>query len=150
MTKGISISPVDVEKRKNLDIKPGDTLKVWQRIVEGKDKSGKPKVRLQLFEGLVLARKHGVEPGAMITVRKVASGVGVEKTFPLYSPMIEKMEVARRAKVRRAKLYYIREKVSREMRRKLRRMIATPVQAADPVVEPELSVAGDASNEKSE
>jgi large subunit ribosomal protein L19 len=111
-----------------MDIRQGDTLKVWQRIVEGVDKkTGKPKVRLQLFEGLVLARKHGREAGGTITVRKVSNGVGIEKTFPLYSPMIEKMEVSRRAKVRRAKLYYIREKVAREAKRKLRRLVNTPI-----------------------
>jgi len=121
--KGVIVSPVDMKARQGLDIRPGDIVKVHQRIVEGKDKEGKDKVRLQVFEGLVLTRKHGSEPGAMITVRKVASGVGVEKTFPLYSPMIDKIELVRRAKVRRAKLYYIRDQVARETKRKLRRLI---------------------------
>lgn len=108
-------STVDMASRKNLDLRPGDTVRVMQKIEE------KGKHRLQAFEGLVLARKHGAEPGATFTVRRVASGVGVEKVFPLYSPMIEKIEVIKRARVRRAKLYYIREKVSREARRQLRR-----------------------------
>jgi large subunit ribosomal protein L19 len=69
-----------------------------------------------------LARKHGTEAGATFTVRRVSSGVGVEKIFPLYSPMIDKVEVVKRARVRRAKLYYIREKVAREARRQLRRV----------------------------
>ena len=70
----------------------------------------------------VLARKHGDEPGATFTVRKVVDGIGVEKIFPLYSPLIDKIEILRRSKVRRAKLYYIREKVAREIKRQMRRM----------------------------
>ncbi|RJQ33551.1 50S ribosomal protein L19 [Candidatus Parcubacteria bacterium] len=111
----ITISPVDTEKRKALDIRAGDTVRVTQKIPE------KGKFRLQVFEGLVLARKHGKEAGGTFTVRRVTSGVGVEKIFPLYSPMIEKIEVVKRSTVRRAKLYYIREKVAREARRQLRR-----------------------------
>lgn len=112
----IKVSPVDMEARKNLDLRPGDTVRVWQKIEEEKGK-----YRLQAFEGLVLARKHGVEPGATFTVRRVLSGVGVEKVFPLYSPLVDKIELVKRSRVRRAKLYYIREKVSREARRQLRR-----------------------------
>jgi large subunit ribosomal protein L19 len=108
-------SPVDMDIRKNLDLRVGDTVKVHQKIEE------KGKYRIQIFEGLVLARKHGSEVGATFTVRRVASGVGVEKVYPLYSPMIDKIEVTKRSRVRRAKLYYIREKVAREARRQLRR-----------------------------
>jgi len=104
-----------MEARKNLDLRPGDTIRVYQKIEE------KGKFRLQAFEGLVLARKHGTEAGATFTVRRVASGVGVEKIFPLYSPMIDKIEIVKRSRVRRAKLYYIRDKVAREARRQLRR-----------------------------
>lgn len=113
---GITISPVNMDDRKALGIKAGDTVRVHQRIQE------KGKTRIQIFEGVVLARKHGTEPGATFTVRKVASGVGVEKIFPLYSPNIDKIEIVKRAKVRRAKLYYIREKVAREIKRQMRRM----------------------------
>lgn len=109
-------SPVDMESRKKLDIRAGDTVRVHQKIEEAKGK-----FRIQIFEGLVLARKHGREAGATFTVRRVASGVGVEKIFPLYSPMIDKVEIVKRARVRRAKLYYIRDKVAREARRQLRR-----------------------------
>jgi len=105
-----------MEERKTLGIKAGDTVKVHQKIQD------KGKTRIQIFEGLVLARKHGDEPGATFTVRKVASGVGVEKIYPLYSPLIDKIEIVKRAKVRRAKLYYIREKVNREIKRQMRRM----------------------------
>ena len=73
-----------------------------------------------MFEGLVLARKHGSEAGATFTVRKISHGVGVERIFTLYSPSIEKIEIIRRAKVRRAKLYFIRDKVSKMIRRKMR------------------------------
>jgi len=113
---GVNISPVNMDERKTLGIKAGDTVKVHQKIQD------KGKTRIQIFEGLVLARKHGNEPGATFTVRKVASGVGVEKIYPLYSPLIDKIEIVKRAKVRRAKLYYIREKVNREIKRQMRRM----------------------------
>ena len=90
--------------RKNLpDIRSGDTVCVYQKVKEG------DKERIQTFEGLVLARKHGKEIGATITVRRVASGIGVEKIFPLHSPTIEKIEILKRSKVRRAKLYYLRK-----------------------------------------
>jgi large subunit ribosomal protein L19 len=128
----IVISPIDVEARKKLDIRAGDTVRVHQKIEE------KGKTRIQIFEGLILARKHGTEAGGTFTVRRVASGVGVERIFPLYSPMIDKIEVVKRATVRRAKLYYIREKVAREARRMLRRtqlvnrddVEAEPIEAA--------------------
>tara|TARA_B100000508_G_C11402980_1_gene249310 strand:+ start:221 stop:805 length:585 start_codon:yes stop_codon:yes gene_type:complete len=113
---GVVVSPVNMEDRKGLGIKAGDTVRVHQKIQD------KGKTRIQVFEGLVLARKHGNEPGATFTVRKVASGVGVEKIFPLYSPNIDKIEIVKRAKVRRSKLYYIREKVNREIKRQMRRM----------------------------
>jgi large subunit ribosomal protein L19 len=114
MTAQEVISPVNTQARKDLGIKPGDTVRVMQKIQE------KGKTRLQAFEGLVLAVKHGTEAGATFTVRKVASGVGVEKIFPLYSPMVDKIEVIKRTKMRRAKLYYIREKATKEIRRSMR------------------------------
>jgi len=115
MTTQEVISPVNIQARKELGIKPGDTVRVTQKIKE------KGKVRLQVFEGLVLCVKHGTESGATFTVRKVASGVGVEKTYPLYSPMIDKIEIVKRTKVRRAKLYYIRDKAAKEIRRAMRK-----------------------------
>ena len=115
----ITISPVNMEGRRNLPFRAGDTVRVSVKIEE------KGKTRLQAFEGLVLARKHGNEAGATFTVRKVASGVGVERIFPLYSPAIDKIEVTKRSSVRRSKLYYIRDKVVREVRRKLKRTIVT-------------------------
>ena len=110
------ITPVKTEERAKLGIRPGDTVRVHQKIVE------KGKTRIQTFEGLVLAVKHGTEAGATFTVRAMMSGVGVERIFPLYAPFIEKIEITRRSNVRRAKLYFIREKVAREVRRQLRNM----------------------------
>jgi len=115
----IQFTTVKVSERKSLDMRAGDTVRVFVMIKEvGKDK--KDRTRLQAFEGLVLARKHGTEPGATFTVRKVSGGVGVERIFPLYSPIIDKIEIVRRTKTRRSKLYYIREKAAKEIRRKMR------------------------------
>lgn len=129
-------------ERANLGIRPGDTVRVWQNIVElKKGKAANKKevttknVRKQAFEGLVLAVKHGTQPGATFTVRKVASGVGVEKIFPLYSPMIDEVEVLRRARTRRAKLYFIRRKAASEVKRAMRKQVRLPAQTAAAVVE---------------
>jgi large subunit ribosomal protein L19 len=134
---GVNISPVNMEERKNLGIKAGDTIRVHQKIQD------KGKTRIQIFEGLVLARKHGTEPGATFTVRKVASGVGVEKIYPLYSPMIDKLEIVKRSKVRRAKLYFIRDKVAREIKRQMRRMTLATI-ATESGIEAEARVAAEA------
>ena len=83
------------------DFRPGDSVKVHVRLKEGE------KERIQVFEGLVIARKHG-GICETFTVRKISSGIGVERTFPLHTPTVAKIEVSRRGRVRRAKLYYIR------------------------------------------
>ena len=113
-------SPVKIADRKKLDIRSGDTIRVWQKIQE------KDKTRLQAFEGLVIAVKHGKEAGGTFTVRRVASGVGVEKIFPLYSPIIDSIETLKRSKVRRAKLYHVRDKAAKEIRRQMRNIRALP------------------------
>ena len=130
MKSGVKTSPVDMKDRASLGIRAGDTVRVWQNIVElKKGKAANKKevttknVRKQAFEGLVLAVKHGTEPGAMFTVRKVASGVGVEKIFPLYSPMIQEIEILRRTRMRRAKLYFIRRKAAHDVRRAMRKQL---------------------------
>ena len=120
------ISPVNIKEREGLDIRSGDTIRVTQKIIEKDKKTGKPKTRLQDFEGLCLAVKHGKEAGGTFTLRKVASGVGVERIYPIYSPMIEKIEITKRSKVRRSKLYYIRDKAAREIRRQMRNTQALP------------------------
>ena len=140
---GVTISPVNMAERKDLGIKAGDTLRVHQKIQD------KGKTRIQVFEGLVLARKHGAEAGGTFTVRKVVDGIGVEKIYPLYSPLIDKIEITRRAKVRRAKLYHIREKVAREQRRQMRRMTLTSI-ATESALEVEQRKAAEIAAKKAE
>lgn len=91
-----------IQLKKNPDVNPGDTIKVHQKIKEG------DKDRIQIFEGLVIAKKHGKGINSNITVRKVVDGVGVERIFPTNSPAIEKIEIVRSSKVKRSKLYYLR------------------------------------------
>jgi len=101
-------------------LKPGWTVKVFQKIKDGE------KTRTQAFEGLIIARKHGSESGGTITIRKVSGGIGVEKTFPVFMPTIDKVEVIRKSKVRRSKLYYLRDKTAKEIRRKTKIYTSTP------------------------
>ena len=122
----IKISPVNIKERQALDLRSGDTIRVTQKIIEKDKKTGKPKTRLQDFEGLCLSVKHGKEAGGTFTLRKVPSGVGVERIYPIYSPMIEKIEVVKRSKVRRSKLYHIRNKAVKEIRRQMRNVRALP------------------------
>ena len=97
------------------ELRPGDTVRVHARIVEG------DRERVQVFQGTVIRVRRG-GAGASFTVRRIAShGIGVERTFPFYSPRIEKVEVTRRAKVRRAKLYYLRERRGKAARLKEKR-----------------------------
>jgi large subunit ribosomal protein L19 len=90
------------QEKKLPDLRPGDTIKVHQKIKEG------DKERIQIFEGLIIGKKHGKGISATITVRKVVDGVGVERVYPIHSPSIDKIEVLRHGKVRRSKLYYLR------------------------------------------
>ena len=92
----------------------GNTVKVHQKIREGS------KERVQIFEGLVIAKKGGTGVNGTFMVRKISYGVGVERVFPLAMPAIEKIEIIKTSKVRRAKLYYLRAKSAKETRRKLR------------------------------
>jgi large subunit ribosomal protein L19 len=114
MKTTIKLSPVGMEERKKLEFASGDTVRVFSKILD------KGKYRLQAFEGIVLSRKHGTTIGATFTVRKVSNGVGVERIFPLYSPMVDKIEVTKKARARRSKLYYIRDKAVRDIRRKMK------------------------------
>jgi large subunit ribosomal protein L19 len=153
------LSPVHADSRAKLGIRPGDTVRVEQKIIEfkrGKGTDKKEKItqnaRTQAFEGLVLAVKHGKEAGATFTVRATLSGVGVEKVFPLYSPSIDSIEIVRRSKVRRAKLYFIREKAAKEVRRQLRNArrvsiteeVAVPEEVAPTVEDVAVAVAEEA------
>lgn len=91
-------------------VQVGTTVKVHEKIKETNPK-GEEKERVQIFEGMVISRHRGCEPGATITVRKVTKdGYGVEKIYPLYAPVVVKIEVLKQAKVRRSKLYFLREK----------------------------------------
>lgn len=130
MESKVVISPVDMAARAKLGLRSGDTVRVWQKIQEG------GKTRLQAFEGLILSRKHGDEPGATFTVRKVIDGVGVERIFPLYSPLIDEVEVIRKSKVRRSKLYFVREKATKEIRRQMRNLRAEKPERTDVVKSP--------------
>jgi large subunit ribosomal protein L19 len=93
---------------------PGDTVKVNVRVIEG------TRSRVQVFEGVVIGRRGG-GLRETFTVRKISFGVGVERTFPLHSPVLEGIEVTRRGKVRRAKLYYLRDRVGKKARIKEKR-----------------------------
>lgn len=91
-------------------LRPGQTVRVHQKIKEGE------KERVQVFEGLVIARKHGQGPTATFTVRKTTDGIGIERIFPIHSPIIAKLEILRQAKVRRAKLYHVRKTGTRPLK----------------------------------
>jgi large subunit ribosomal protein L19 len=113
------MQPTDLIDQANLrddvpDFAPGDTLKVHVRVVEGN------RERVQVFEGAVIARQ-GSGVRETFTVRKLSFGVGVERTFPVHSPIIQKIEVVRRGDVRRAKLYYLRDRVGKRARIKEKR-----------------------------
>ena len=101
------------------DLRPGWSVKIYQKIKEG------DKTRTQAFEGTVIARKHGNEAGGTITIRKVSGGIGVEKIFPIYLPSIEKITVLKKTTARRSKLYYLRDKSAKEIRRKVTQESAT-------------------------
>ena len=90
------------QEKKLPDLRPGDTVKVHQKIKEG------DKERIQIFEGIIIAKKHGKDVSSTITVRKIVDGIGVERIFPMHSPSIDKIEIIRSGKVRRSKLYYLR------------------------------------------
>jgi len=105
------IDKIDSEQMRydHPDFRPGDTVKVYIRIVEG------DKERVQVFQGVLLKRKRG-NMDATFTVRKISNGVGVEKTFALHSPRLEKVEIVSRGKVRRSRLFYLRERRGKSAR----------------------------------
>ncbi|MCH7492945.1 50S ribosomal protein L19 [Patescibacteria group bacterium] len=103
MKKSVTDLNKSKQKQDLPDIQPGNTVAVYQKIKEG------DKERTQKFEGMVLSRHGGKGISATITVRKISNGVGVEKIFPLHLPTITKIEVLKKARVRRAKLYYLRD-----------------------------------------
>jgi len=130
--------------KKGPDVRPGDTVLVHQKIKEG------DKERIQIFEGIVIAKKHGTGISATITVRKVVEGVGVERVFPLHSPSIAKIEIARSGKVRRSKLYYLRTAKGKKSRLKRKEFsVAIAEEPAESAAsEPEASLAPEGREEK--
>lgn len=100
------------------DLRPGIIVKIHQKIKETNAK-GEEKERIQIYEGMVIAVKHGSEPGATITVRKISEGIGVEKIFPIHSPVVAKIELVRQMRVRQAKPNFVRtyKKKLKEIRR---------------------------------
>jgi large subunit ribosomal protein L19 len=113
------------------DLRVGWTVRIHQKLKE------KDKAKNQQFEGIIIAKKHGNEPGGTITVRKMSGGIGVEKILPLNLPSIEKIEVLKQPRVRRAKLYYLREKSAKEIRKKTKQQLKqTPEVAPTPAAEP--------------
>jgi large subunit ribosomal protein L19 len=112
MSKKLEAFNKSLMKKDLPEIRPGDTVKIYQKLKEG------DKHKVQTFEGLVLAKKHGNGLSGMITVRRVALGVGVERIFPLHSPLVDKIEVIKRGKVRKSKLYYMRSAKGKKARLK--------------------------------
>ncbi|MBI2643930.1 MAG: 50S ribosomal protein L19 [Candidatus Wildermuthbacteria bacterium] len=105
-------------KKEIPDFRAGDTVRVYQKVKEG------DKERIQPFEGIVIARKHGAGISATFIVRKISHGVGVERIFPLHSPSISKIEVVKKGRVRRAKLYYLRQATAKRVRAKVKEATA--------------------------
>ena len=105
----IDLIQKEQEKPSVPDFRPGDTVKVYSKIVEG------GKERVQMFEGVVIVRKGGAI-GESITVRRISHGVGVEKSFLVHSPRVEKIEVSKRGIVRRSRLYYLSDKIGKAAR----------------------------------
>lgn len=113
------IQEVTKEQLKNIpEIKAGMHVRVHEKVKE------KDRERIQVFEGIVLARKHGKGINATFTVRKIVDGIGVEKTWPLHSPLIEKIEIIKAPKTRRAKLYYLRNLSVKKTKKKLKKVAA--------------------------
>lgn len=109
------------------EFRSGDTIKVYQKIKEG------DKERVNIFEGIVIAKKHGKGISATFTVRKIIGGIGVERIFPLHSPRIAKIDVVKHSHVRRAKLYYIRNKAAREVRKKMKAIYIEKAEEISPI-----------------
>jgi len=119
--------------KKSPELRPGDTIKVHQKIKEGE------KERIQIFEGIIIAKKHGKGISGMITVRKVVDGIGVERIFPIHSPAIEKIEVIGHGKVRRSKLNYLR--TAKRTKSRLKRKEFAAAIAEEPEVGPVVETA---------
>ena len=127
------------------DIRPGDVVRVHQKVSAeggpasgGKDSTGQ---RIQIFEGLVIARKHGKGTNATFTVRKIFQGIGVERIFPIHCPTITKLEVIKHSKVRRAKLYYMRQRTGKRARIKAKELLGVEPTPQEEMIKSEPPVA---------
>ncbi len=112
------------------DIRPGDVVRIHQKVKEA------GKERIQIFEGLVIARKHGKGINATFIVRKIFQGIGVERIFPLHCPTIAKLEVIKHSKVRRAKLYYMRQRTGKKTRMKTKESLPPSIPDQSPIEQP--------------
>ncbi|MBU4274201.1 50S ribosomal protein L19 [Patescibacteria group bacterium] len=150
MSKQIDKFNQDQLKKDLSDIRSGDTVRIHQRISAqggpasgGKEKKGGE--RIQIFEGLIIAKKHGKGVSATITVRKVMSGIGVERIFPIHSPSISKIEITKKGKARRSKLYYLRTAKGKRARLKREEYAKT---TAEPIEETPIQPSVEEKEEK--
>ncbi|MBD3282584.1 MAG: 50S ribosomal protein L19 [Candidatus Portnoybacteria bacterium] len=120
MTNKLDIFNKNQTKKEAPDIKAGDVVRVHLKLPEKTKKGGQ---KTQVFEGLVIARKHGKGINSTITVRKISGGVGIERIFPIHCPTITKIELVKRSKVRRSKLYYMRERTGKKARMKTKELL---------------------------
>ena len=120
MTTKLDIFNKTQLKKEVPDIRPGDVVRIHLKLPEKTKKGGE---KTQVFEGLVIARKHGKGINSTFTVRKISDGVGVERIFPIFCPSITKIEIIKRSKVRRAKLYYMRERAGKKARMKTKELL---------------------------
>ncbi len=120
MTTKLDIFNKTQLKKEVPDIRPGDVVRIHLKLPEKTKKGGE---KTQVFEGLVIARKHGKGINSTFTVRKISDGIGVERIFPIFCPSITKIEIIKRSKVRRAKLYYMRERAGKKARMKTKELL---------------------------
>lgn len=131
------------QRKSTIDFHAGDVVKVYRKIKEGE------KERIQIFEGMIIAIKGRQSSSPMITVRKVSNGVGVEIVVPIFSPSIEKIDLVKRAKVRHAKLYYVRDKATKSLRFKYTDVSQIKTITSDEFVE-EVEIVENGSEENNE
>jgi len=126
------------------DFRAGDVVKVFRKIVEG------GKERIQVFEGMVIAIKGGQSSSKMLTVRKVSNGIGVEIVIPVQSPSIEKIEMVKRAKVRQAKLYFVRDRSAKSLKMKYKDIASVAKVETKKETEPVSEIAEEKTTEEIE
>lgn len=128
MTTKLDVFNKSQIKKQAPDIRPGDIVRVHVKLPEKTKRGGE---KIQVFEGLVIAQKHGKGINSTFTVRKISDGVGVERIFPLFCPSIAKIETVKRSKVRRAKLYYMRQRAGKKARMKTKELLEVEWSASE-------------------